>query len=83
MQPPKDIPPGVDLLPYGVAIHPAGTFVYVAVSSTDVIAVIAAATKRVFTIVPVGRIPVSVAVHPTGTFAYATSGAGVAVIDTA
>jgi YVTN family beta-propeller protein len=56
--------------PSSVAVHPAGTFVYVA-TAYDV-AVIATATTTVVATVPLGGLPGEVAVHPAGTFVYVT-----------
>jgi YVTN family beta-propeller protein len=70
-----------------VAVHPAGTFVYVANQNSDTVSVIATATNAVVATVSVGNRPTGVAVHPAGTFVYvanANGGSGtISVIATA
>ena len=72
--------------PYGVAVHPAGTFVYVTTYGNSV-SVIDTATNTVVATVPLGAFPVGVAVHPAGTVVYVAAGTGntqtVSVIATA
>jgi YVTN family beta-propeller protein len=74
-------------LPDGIAVHPAGTHLYVAESST--LSVIDTATRTVTVTIPMGGFPNTVAVNPAGTRLYvgalATnfSGSFLAVIDTA
>ena len=58
--------------PAGVAVHPAGTFVYVTTGNS--VSVINTATNTVTATVPVGAPPGGVAVHPAGTFVYVTAG---------
>ena len=71
--------------PYGVAVHPEGTFTYVTNSFSDTVSVIDATTNTVVATVPVGTTPFGVAVHPAGTFVYVANGFSdnVSVIDTA
>jgi YVTN family beta-propeller protein len=59
--------------PAGVAMHPAGTFVYVANSRSDTLSVIDTDTNTVVATVPVGPFPHGVAVHPLGTYVYVTN----------
>jgi YVTN family beta-propeller protein len=68
----------------GVAVHPAGTRVFVANPGDQSISVLETATNTVATRVLVGDVA-GVAVHPAGTRVYATlhSGSAVSVIDTA
>jgi YVTN family beta-propeller protein len=75
----------VGIVPTGVAVHPAGTFVYVTNSSSDTVSVIATATNTVVATVPVGTRPIGVAVHPAGTVVYVANRASgtVSVIATA
>ncbi len=71
--------------PRGVAVNPAGTFVYVANSFSNTISVIDTVTNTVVATVPVGAGPDGVAVNPAGTFAYVANrfSNNVSVIDTA
>ncbi len=72
--------------PYGVAVHPAGSFAYVT-HNTDkgILSVIDATNNSLLTTLTVGYITDGVAVHPAGAFVYVVSrGIGtVSVIDTA
>ena len=68
--------------PEFVAVHPAGTFVYVTVTNSDIVSVINTATNTETATVGVGEEPRGVAVHPAGTFVYSTGGDSVSVIDT-
>lgn len=61
--------------PAGVAVHPAGTFVYVT-TDTNSVSVIDTATNTVTATVPLAAYPIGVAVHPAGTFLYVTAGTG-------
>ena len=79
------VPVGVD--PFGVAVHPAGTFVYVA-NFDGTVSVVDTVTHRVVATVPTDGGATGVAVHPAGTFVYATNfggpgGRAVSVISTA
>ncbi len=71
--------------PYGVAVNPKGTKVYVASDVNDAVSVIDTATNKVTAKVKVGSNPWGVAVNPEGTKMYvANEGSGtVSVIDTA
>ncbi len=71
--------------PYGVAVNPKGTKVYVASDVNDAVSVIDTATNKVTATVPVGSDPWGVAVNSDGTKVYvANEGSGtVSVIDTA
>jgi YVTN family beta-propeller protein len=71
--------------PYGVAVNPKGTKVYVASDVNDAVSVIDTATNKVTATVPVGSDPWGIAVNPDGTKVYvANEGSGtVSVIDTA
>ncbi|MGH8057483.1 MAG: YncE family protein, partial [Candidatus Entotheonellia bacterium] len=51
------VPLGSGARPYGVAVHPAGTFVYVANFGSGTVSVIDTATNSVFATVPVGPSP--------------------------
>ena len=72
--------------PYGVAISPDGTKVYVANSDNPgIVSVISTITNQVVATVPVGQYPYGVAVTPRGTKVYVTEGydpGQVSVIDT-
>ncbi|MBI3329253.1 MAG: YncE family protein [Nitrospinae bacterium] len=71
--------------PNGVAVHPAGTRVYVADFDIGKVSVIDTTSNTVLATVPVGTNPNGVAVHPAGTRIYvANQGSNsVSVIDTA
>ena len=71
--------------PWGVAVNPAGSLVYVTNHASDTVSVINAATNAVAATVPVGRNPVGVAVNPAGSRVYVAnwSANSVSVIDTA
>jgi YVTN family beta-propeller protein len=71
--------------PYGVAVNPKGTKVYVASDVNDAVSVIDTATNKVTAKVKVGSNPWGIAVNPDGTKVYvANEGSGtVSVIDTA
>ena len=61
---------GVGQFPFGVAITPDGTKVYVANFDSNNVSVIDAATKSVTAVVNVGQFPFGVAVTPDGTKIY-------------
>jgi YVTN family beta-propeller protein/cysteine-rich repeat protein len=71
--------------PWGVAIHPQGTEVWITNRKGGTVSVIDVATRRVAARIPVGRVPLGIAFDPTGARAYVTSYGGnrVDVIDTA
>jgi len=71
--------------PFGVAVHPAGSHVYVANWGDDTVSVISTATNSVVRTIPVGDGPFGVAVHPAGTHVYVANQLAdtVSVIDTA
>ena len=73
----------VESQPHGIAVNPAGTFVYVTNNTSNTVSVIDAATNAVVATVPVGTSPVSVAVNPAGSVVYVTNGVDntVSVID--
>ncbi len=56
--------------PYGIAVNPAGTYVYVVNDSSNNVSVIATTTNRVVAAIPVGRGPYGVTVNPAGTYVY-------------
>lgn len=64
----------------GVAVHPKGTFVYVAGSNR--VSVINTATKTVIATVFVGGSALGLAVHPTGAVVYVGNSCQISVIDT-
>jgi len=78
--------------PYGVAVHPAGTLVYVANSKDGhtnpqppfTVSVIDTSTNSVIDTVVVGNIPYGVAINPAGTRVYVTNQMDntISVIDT-
>jgi YVTN family beta-propeller protein len=80
--------------PFGVAVHPAGTSVYVTNTQgfapyvkgkgNGSVSVINTVTNAVVATVPVGNAPHGVAVHPAGTFVYVANfgSNSVSVIDT-
>lgn len=70
--------------PWGVAVNPAGTIVYVTDRSTNKVSEINTADNTVGTPVSVGTDPVGVAVNPAGTRVYVTNHGSdsVSVIDT-
>jgi YVTN family beta-propeller protein len=59
--------------PAGVAVHPAGTRVYVSNYRNATLSVIDAASATVVSTVSVDDLPLGVAVHPAGTKVYVTS----------
>ncbi|MBI1929569.1 carboxypeptidase regulatory-like domain-containing protein, partial [Candidatus Poribacteria bacterium] len=71
--------------PYGVAVHPSGSTVYVANELSNTVSVIDTATHTVTDTVPVGSYPYGVAVHPSGSTVYVANELSntVSVIDTA
>ncbi len=70
--------------PGGVTVSPDGSKVFVAIKSTDQVAVVNASANAVLTKVSVGDAPVDVAVSPNGSRVYVVNGAGsVSVINTA
>ena len=56
--------------PFGVAVSPDGSKVYVANSNSHTVSVIATATDTVTATIPVGNIPLGVAVTPDGSKLY-------------
>ena len=76
------VPVGSD--PYGVAVTPDRTKVYVANQGSDTVSVIDTATNTVISTVDVGNYPKGVAVNPDGTKVYVTNyySNTVSVIDT-
>jgi YVTN family beta-propeller protein len=70
--------------PYGIAVNPAGTKVYVTNSNDNTVSVIDTSTNKVTATVSVGSGPYGVAVNPAGTKVYVTNYGGhtVSVIDT-
>src|SRR5262245_45854244 len=70
----------------GVAVHPAGTFVYVANNLSNTVSVLDTVSNIVVASIPVGTGtgPWGVAVHPAGTFLYVANffSTTVSVIDT-
>ncbi len=79
-------PEGSFYSPFGVAVHPTGTAVYVTFRDTSALGIIDATTNRwsILDTVGVGLRPIGVAVHPSGGFAYvANEGSNtVSVVDT-
>jgi YVTN family beta-propeller protein len=79
------IPVGSD--PFGVAVHPAGTFVYVTNVLSGTVSVIDTASNTVVATVPVGATPAGVAINPAGTLVYVVNSdypvGTISVIDTA
>ena len=71
--------------PFGVAVHPVGSFVYVVNYGSDDMSVINTTTNTVVSTIPVGTGPSGVAVHPNGTFVYVsnTISSSISVINTA
>ena len=71
--------------PYGVAVNPSGTMVYVANHSSDTVSVINTASNTVTANIGVNKWPTGIAVTPTGTKVYVTHYGynNVSVIDTA
>jgi YVTN family beta-propeller protein len=66
--------------PRGVAVNPAGTFVYTANAGAGTVSVLSATGSPIATI-PVGSSPQDVAVHPDGSRVYVTTQDGLFVID--
>ena len=56
--------------PNGIAINPAGTFIYVSNLTDDTVAVISTATNSVVASVPVGVSPLGISIDSNGTYAY-------------
>ncbi len=75
----------VGMAPYGVAVNPTGSKVYVTNTGDNNVSVIDTATNEVTTTVNVGRAPYGVAVNPAGTKVYvANAGSNsISVIDAA
>jgi YVTN family beta-propeller protein len=74
----------VGLAPFGLAVHPSGTRVYVGIQRPVGIAVLDAARHAVVSHVPMERIPRDLALDPNGTRLYAVGDDGVLwVVDTA
>lgn len=71
--------------PSGLAVTPAGDFVYVANRENDNVSLIHTATNKVVATIPVGDGPSGVAISPDGAFVYVTNTneGSVSVIDTA
>lgn len=77
-------PVPVGVMPWGVAVNPAGTRAYVANMVDNSVSVIDTATKTVETIMNVGGMPTGIAVSADGTKVYVANGDGtVAVINAA
>ncbi len=70
--------------PYGVAVNPNGTKVYVANQNSNTVSVIDTATNNVTATVNTGIGPQGIAVNPNGSRVYVTNGGSnnVSVIDT-
>ena len=70
--------------PFGVAVHPTGSHVYVANADSDSVSIIKVADGTSM-VVPVGASPAGLAVHPDGTRLYVANEISdtVSVIDTA
>ena len=75
---------GVGNGPYGVAVNPDGTKVYVADEESNTVSVITTTTNKVMAMVNVGSVPRGVAVSPDGTKVYMVNEGSnnVSVIDT-
>jgi uncharacterized protein (TIGR03437 family) len=75
---------GLKGAPGGVALNPAGTRAYVAVTSRGTVYVVDTATNTVVTTVGVGACPLGIVVNPAGTRAYVANvcSGSVSVIDT-
>jgi len=58
--------------PYGMAIHPSGTVLYVANYSEGTVAIINTSTRKVIGKIDVGPRPTGVAVNSAGTYVYVT-----------
>src|SRR3989338_3703956 len=72
--------------PFGVAAHPAVSFVYITNFGDDTVSVIDTSNNAVTSVeLPVGFGPFGVAVHPAGTFVYVANALNnsVSIIDTA
>ena len=71
--------------PFGVAVHPAGSHVYVGNWGNNTVSVISTATNTVIKTVGVEQGPFGVAIHPAGTHAYVANqiSGTVSVIETA
>jgi YVTN family beta-propeller protein len=70
-------------VPYGVAVTPDGSKVYVTNLNDNTVSVIDTAMNKVITTISVGPNPLAVAVTPDGSKVYVTSLSGtVSVIDT-
>lgn len=74
---------GVGLNPWGVAVNPAGSRVYVANSGSDSVSVIDAVSNTAINTVAVGSVPYGVAVNPQDSTVYVGNyrGNSVSVID--
>lgn len=79
------VPLPADTCVQDVAVHPAGSFVYVTNLSGNTVFVLDTVTNAVVAAVSVGDHPYGVAVHPAGTFVYVANEVGntVSVLDTA
>lgn len=76
------IPVGIN--PYGVSIHPNGTFAYITnLFGPEEVKVIDTSDNSIVTGIPVGNNPLNLAMHPQGSFLYVTTvnNNGVSVID--
>jgi YVTN family beta-propeller protein len=65
--------------PFGVAVTPDGSKVYVANEVSASVSVIDTATNTVVGTIPVGNFPIGVAVIPDGSKVYVTDGASASV----
>lgn len=72
-------------VPYGVAVNPTGTRVYVTNNNSGTVSVINAQSNSVITHIPVGNAPAEVVVKPDGTRVYVAnqSSGTISVINTA
>jgi len=71
--------------PYGIAVSPDETRVYITFQNTNIVSVINTTTNAVVATIPVGTNPIGVAVSPDGQTVYVTNefGNSVSVINTA
>jgi YVTN family beta-propeller protein len=75
----------VGFSPFGVAVHPSGSHVYVGNMDDQSVSVIDTASNTVVATVPAGARPTGLAIHPNGSRLYVAdrSSGSVTVIDTA